>query len=143
MEKIRKWCEKNKTKVLPKSPIGNATNYFLNEYKELSAFLKNGRYEPDNGWIERMIRKFAIGRNNWIFSDTVDGANASSLLYSLALTAKLNGKDPFVVMTEIFKKLPQAQTLKDYEELTKLLLKNQGGAESSGINPSINPVNSS
>ena len=123
LEKIKKWCEKNQPKVLKDSPIGNAINYFLNEYPELSAFLENGRYEIDNGWVERVIRKFAIGRNNWMFSDSVEGAYASSVLYSLALTAKLNDKDPFKEMTEVFEKLPSAETIDDYEALANLFTK--------------------
>ncbi len=123
LEKMKSWCEEKKNKVLKTSPLGNAIHYFLNEHAELSAFLKDGRYEVDNGWIERAIRKFAIGRNNWLFCDTVDGAKASSLLYSLVITAKLNEKDPFKVMTEIFRQLPMANSIDDYEKLAKLLLK--------------------
>ena len=123
LEKIKSWCEDKKSRVLKESPLGNAINYFINEYTELAAFLEDGRYEIDNGWIERAIRKFAIGRNNWLFCDTVDGAKASSILYSLVITAKLNEKDPFKVMTEIFQQLPMAQTIDDYEKLAKLLVK--------------------
>ncbi len=119
---MKKWCGWQLEKVPPKSPTANALNYFINEYQELSAFLKNGRHEMDNGWVERQIKRFAIGRKNWLFSDTIAGANASSVLYSLTLTAKLNGKDPFKVMTEIFERLPLAKTIGDYERLTDLLL---------------------
>ena len=122
LEKIKSWCEDNKNKVIKTSPLGNAINYFINEYTEPSAFLKDGRYEIDNGWVERTIRKFAIGRNNWLFCDTVAGANASSLLYSLVITAKLNEKDPFKVMTEILYQLPAAKNIDDYESLARLLL---------------------
>ena len=122
LEKIKAWAESKRATVLKSSTLGNALNYFVNEYPELSAFLKDGRYEIDNGWIERAIRKFAIGRNNWLFSDTVPGAKASSLLYSLVITAKLNGKDPFVAMTEIFRRLPEAKSIDDYEKLAKLLV---------------------
>ena len=122
LEGLKQWCEKKVSKVLPKSPIGNAIHYFLNEYEELSGFLRNGRYEADNGFIERVIKNFAIGRKNWMFSDTVKGAESSSILYSLVLTAKLNEKDPFKVMTEVFKRLPYANTIEDYEELTQMLL---------------------
>ena len=122
LESMKQWCESNISKVPKSSPIGNALNYFFAEYTELSAFLANGRYEVDNGWVERAIRKFGIGRNNWMFCDTVAGAHASSMLYSLAITAKLNGKDPFLVMTEIFRDLPKAETAEDYERLTALLL---------------------
>jgi hypothetical protein len=122
LEKIKVWCEEKQSKVLKTSPLGNAINYFLNEYTELAGFLKDGRLEIDNNWMERAIRKFAIGRNNWIFCDTVAGANASSLLYSLVITAKLNNKDPFKVMCEIFREIPKATKLEDYERLAKLLL---------------------
>jgi len=122
LEAMKEWAV-SKIPLVPKtSPIGNALHYFVNEYTELTAFLANGRYEIDNGWLERMFKKFAIGRKNWLFCDSVEGAHASSLLYSLTITAKLNGKDPFKVMTEIFERLPQASTLEDYEELTALLL---------------------
>jgi len=123
LETIKKWCKKHRSKVPKDSPIGNAIHYFINEYDELSGFLKDGRYEIDNGWVERVIRKFAIGRNNWMFCDSVEGAHASSILYSLTLTAKLNGKDPYVVMTEVFEKLPLAENIDDYEALAKIFLK--------------------
>jgi transposase len=119
---MREWMEDKLRRVPKTSPVGNAMNYFINEYTELTAFLANGRYEVDNGWLERSIRKFAIGRNGWLFCDTVDGAHTSALLYSLSVTAKQNGKDPFTVMTEILSKLPDASTADDYEQLTGLLL---------------------
>lgn len=122
LEEMRKWAQDKLLRVPKSSPAGNAMNYFVTEYEELSAFLADGRYEIDNGWIERVIRKFAIGRNNWLFSDTVEGADASALLYSLALTAKLNGKNPFEALTEIFTQLPNASRADDYERLTGLLL---------------------
>jgi len=122
LQAIKEWCESQLPKVPKSSPIGNALNYFITEYPELTAFLKDGRYEIDNGWLERTIRKFAIGRNNWLFCDTVEGAHASGMLYSLAITAKLNGKNPFKVLTEIFARLPLATGIEDYEELTELLL---------------------
>jgi len=122
LEAIKQWAEAHVVKVPKSSPLGNALNYYITEYPELSAFLTDGRYEMDNGWLERTIRKFAIGRNNWLFCDTTEGAHTSGLLYSLAITAKLNGKDPFKVMTEIFVHLPDAKTGEDYERLTELLL---------------------
>ncbi|MCB9026147.1 MAG: IS66 family transposase [Bdellovibrionaceae bacterium] len=122
MEAIKQWCEWKFKEVLPSSTIGNALSYFINEYDVLRGFLKDGRYEIDNGWVERVIKRFAIGRKNWLFYNTVEGAKSSSVLYSLVLTAKLNGKDPFKVMAEIFKKLTDAETIDDYEILAELLL---------------------
>ena len=122
LAEIKKWCGWQLEKVLPSSPIANALKYFINEYTELTAFLADGRYEIDNGWVERVIKRFAVGRRNWLFCDTVGGAKASSILYSLALTAKLNEKNPYLVMVEILKALPLAKTIDDYERLADLLL---------------------
>lgn len=122
LEAVREWAQTNVIKVPKSSPIGIALKYYLDEYSKLSAFLVDGRYEMDNGWLERVIRKFAIGRNNWLFCDTVDGAHASSLLYSLAITAKLNGKDPFKSLTDVFTHLSEANTADDYEKIVGLLL---------------------
>jgi transposase len=122
LQTMKEWMEQKLKLVPSSSPIGNALSYFINEYPELTAFLEDGRYEIDNGWLERTIRKFAIGRNNWMFCDTVDGAHASGLLYSLVITAKLNAKDPFQVMTQIFSRIPDASTADHYAELAKLLL---------------------
>jgi transposase len=123
MGKLHKWCLSHFPKVLPSGPLGIAMKYYLDEYEKLSAFLKDGRFEIDNGWIERAIRKFAIGRNNWMFSDTVDGCQASSLFYSLIITAKLNGKNPYEVMVEILKQINHAESIDDFERLARLLVK--------------------
>lgn len=123
MEKLKKWCSDHRPKVLPGGPLGIAINYYLNEYEHLVAALSDGRYEIDNGWIERAIRKFAIGRNNWLFCDSVDGAKASSLFYSLIVTAKLNDRNPYDVIAEILKGLNAADGIDDYERLAKLLVK--------------------
>jgi len=122
LEEMKKWCEWQLKKVPASSPTANALNYFINEYTELTAFLEDGRHEIDNGWVERQIKRFAVGRKNWMFSDTVEGAKASSVLYSLALTAKLNGKDPFEVMTSILRELPTATTVDDYERFARMIL---------------------
>ena len=76
----------------------------------------------DNGFVERMIRQFAIGRNGWLFSDTPDGANASAMFYSFVVTAKANGINPFVALNRIFEAVPTAKTLEDFERLAAILL---------------------
>ena len=121
-EEMRTWVAKTKIKVPAKSKIGKAFSYFESEYEYLIGYLKDGRLEPDNGFTERSIRKFAIGRNNWMFSDTEDGANASALLYSLVVTAKTNGVNPYKALVKIFTELPKAQTIEEYERLAELIL---------------------
>ena len=71
----------------------------------------------DNNGVERAIRPFVTGRKNWLFSDTVQGAKASANLYSLIETAKANGIEPYRYLTQVFKELPAAQSLEDFEAL--------------------------
>ena len=71
----------------------------------------------DNNLCENAIRPFALGRKNWMFSDTPAGAEASARLYSLVETAKANGLEPYAYLRRVFTDLPQATTLEDIEAL--------------------------
>jgi len=122
LEKIKNMADDHLGKIPDKSKLGQAFRYYLNEYTYLTRYLNDGRMEPDNGFTERAIRKFAIGRNNWLFSDTPDGAEASSLLYSLVVSAKLNGVNPYKALTKILTETPLAQSYEDFERLADLIL---------------------
>ena len=65
-------------------------------------FLQDGNVPPDNNRAENAIRPFAIGRKNWLFSNTANGAKASAVLYSIAATAQANGVDTEQYLTELF-----------------------------------------
>lgn len=121
-EEMKSWAEDLLAKVPQKSKVGNAFSYFINEYEYLTGYLKDGRLNPDNGFTERVIRKFAIGRNNWMFSDSEGGAGASALLYSLVITAKINGVNPYRALTKILTDIPMANSCEDYERLAEIIL---------------------
>ncbi len=121
-EAMKVWAEEHHKKVPKTSKIGEAFTYFLNEYEYLTGYLKDGRLEPDNGFTERMIRKFAIGRNNWMFSDTALGAEASAILYSLVITAKVNGVNPYRALVKLFTELPKTKTIEEFERLAEIIL---------------------
>jgi transposase len=119
---MKRWAEQNAANVPPSSKLGNAFGYFIREYEYLKGYLYDGKLEMDNGFAERAIRKFGIGRNNWMFSDTEGGAAASAILYSFVITAKINGVNPLAALTRMFELLPTARTIDDYEMLADLLL---------------------
>lgn len=121
-EKFKKWAESNQNKVPPKSKIGKAFGYFKSEYKYLIGYLKDGRLEMDNGFAERAIRKFAIGRNNWMFADTEAGANASAMFYSLLVTAKVNDVNIYEAMKYLFTEIPKATTVEQIEKLADIIM---------------------
>ena len=121
-DEMRAWAEKKRSKVPKLSKIGGAFKYLLGEYEFLTNYLLDGRLEIDNGFTERAIRKFAIGRNNWLFSDQEAGAHASALLYSLVVTAKVNGVNPYRSLVQLFTELPLAKTDDDFARLADLIL---------------------
>ena len=122
-DEFKSWIDQQKMKVPGKSKIGGAVRYINRHYEHLVAYLKDGRLNIDNGFTERTIRKFAIGRNNWMFSDGEFGANASAIMYSLVVTAKVNGVNPYKALVKLFEELPKAKTIDDYERLADLILK--------------------
>jgi transposase len=121
-EKFKTWADGNQSKVPPKSKIGKAFAYFKSEYKYLLGYLQDGRLEMDNGFAERAIRKFAIGRNNWMFADTEAGANASAMFYSLLVTAKINNVNIYEAMRYLFTEIPKATTLEQFESLADIIM---------------------
>jgi transposase len=104
--------------VLPSSLLGKAVNYTLNNWDCLNVFTKKAEIPLDNNAAENAIRPFVIGRKNWLFCDTVAGAEASARLYSLIETAKAKQLNPNEYLKTLFEQLPQANS----EEKLKALL---------------------
>lgn len=103
--------------VVPGSLLGKALHYLSTQWIKLSRFVTDGSYPIDNNPCENAIRPFVVGRRNWLFADTVGGANASANLYSLLQTCKVNGVDPHQYLAALFTALPLANTADDYEAL--------------------------
>jgi transposase len=111
--------------VPPKTFMGKALQYLDNQWPWLIAYLEDGVYPIDNNPVENAIRPFAIGRKNWMFSASVDGAKASANLYSLIETAKANGLEPYAYLKHVFTELPKAG---NYEDVDRLLPENVNGS---------------
>ena len=90
--------------------LAEAVTYARNQRGPLSAFLIDGRIEISNNRLENKIRPFAVGRKNWLFSDTVGGAKASAVAYSIVETARVNGLNPFQYLLYLFTELPTVLT---------------------------------
>lgn len=122
-KEFKEWIDDKIKTTPPKSMAGKALSYSSNEWEFLMNCFSTGECEIDNNYIEAHIRPFTIGRKNWMFSATENGARASANLYSLIETAKANGKNPFEYLTEVFKKLPMAQTEQDFLDLLPIKVK--------------------
>jgi transposase len=114
------WCKKSAEIVLPKSLLGSAITYSLNQERYLRSYLLDGRLEMSNNRAERAIKPFVIGRKNWLFSNTPRGAESSAIIYSLVETAKLNDLNPVTYLQFILEQLPNIDIC-SIEELDKLL----------------------
>ena len=94
------WLES--LQVSGKSKLAEAVRYALNEKPNLCTFLEDGNVPIDNNRAENAIRPFAVGRKNWLFSNTANGAKCSAALYSIVATAQTNGLDAERFLTELF-----------------------------------------
>jgi transposase len=117
LEQFRAWLEKRSPQVPPGSTLGKAIRYTLGQWERLVVYLRDGRLRPDNNLAENAIRPFVLGRKNWLFAATPDGAHASAALYSIIETAKANGLEPYWYLRYLFERLPKAKTADEYKAL--------------------------
>ncbi len=117
IERIKAWLDRHVLRVAPKSLLGKAIGYALNQWPTLIVFLSHGEVEIDNNQAENAIRPFVVGRKNWLFAGCPEGAQTSALLYSLIETAKVNGLEPRAYLNHLFEQLPLARTPQAIEAL--------------------------
>ena len=103
----------NTRAVAPKSKLGMAITYLLNQWVYLNNFLLDGRIEISNNRAERSIKPFVISRKNFLFANTPKGAKGSAVIFSLIETAKENGLDPYRYLVYVLTKAPKLSTQTD------------------------------
>jgi transposase len=106
LDEFHDWLTESNQKALPKSALGKAIKYCLNQWDHLIVFLLDGNVEISNNRAERALKSFVIGRKNFLFAKSPAGAGASAVCYSIIETAKANGLSPFHYLTHLFNKLP-------------------------------------
>jgi transposase len=122
---LKKWADENRHKAPKDSLTGKAFTYLCNQWPKLIGYCENGHLHMSNILAENAIRPFAIGRKNWLFADTPQGAKASALYYSLIETTKANGVDPYDYLSKMLKQLPYASTVEEFEALLPWNMKSQ------------------
>ncbi|WP_408242674.1 MULTISPECIES: IS66 family transposase [Paraburkholderia] len=105
------------TPVLPESLLGKAISYTRNQWQYLSRYVIDGRAPVDNNILERDIRPFATARHSWLFSDTVAGAKASAMVYSLVLTCRACNVEPYSYLHHVLTEMPQRASDADISDL--------------------------
>jgi transposase len=117
LDDLHSWLEKSLPEVPPHTITGKALVYLHNQWEKLIRYLDDGRLPIDNNATEQAIKPFVIGQKNWLFADTVKGAEASANLYSLIETAKANGLEPYHYLRYVFTELPKADSLEQVDIL--------------------------
>jgi transposase len=97
---------KTKRRYLPRSLMGKAIDYALNQWSALLVFLDDGRLEIDNNLIENAIRPTAVGKKNWLFIGEAQAGDRSAILYTVIECCRRRGIDPFAYLRDVFTRLP-------------------------------------
>lgn len=96
--------------ALPKSLLGEAIHYSLSQRCYLENIYLDGRLELSNNAAERAVKPFVQGRKQWLFCNTPNGAESSSIYYSIIETAKENHLNPFQYLKFLLEMLPSKTT---------------------------------
>ena len=106
LDALLSWANEMQAKTAPKSALGKALYYLLEQWPYLTRYLEDGRLELSNNRAERSIKPFVMGRKNWLFANTPAGAQSSAVIYSLIETAKENKLDPYKYLLWVLQSAP-------------------------------------
>lgn len=109
MALFKEWCLEQVREDRPESPIRKAAEYAIGQWDGFNAYLSDGRVEISNIRVENLIRPVAIGRKNYMFKGSEAAAQRGAIIYSVAATAHLHGKNPREYVKELLEKLPAAK----------------------------------
>ena len=96
LERIKLWLDHagSSGTVLPRSPMGQAITYALNQWPALCIYISDGRLSIDNNAAERSLRRVAVGRKNWLWAGTDEAAMGHAVLWSLIASAHSQPPSP-------------------------------------------------
>lgn len=107
MEAYFVWVHEQDPATILSQKTRDGLNYSINQEKYLRVFLEDGNIPIDNSATERAIRPFTIGRANWHIIDTIHGAEASAVIYSLVETAKANHLKIYEYLKHLLSEIPK------------------------------------
>jgi hypothetical protein len=120
LQEMKAWLDVHVNSLLPQSAIGRAVRYMLKQWPKLGNYVLDGRLEIDNNLVENAIRPVALGRKNYLFAGSHDGAQQAAAIYTLVANAKLQHIDPFIYLRDILKRIADFP----YNNINQLLPKN-------------------
>jgi len=117
LEALRHFLDEQKKEALPKSPWGQAVNYALNQWEDLSLFTKLGCLAIDNNVAERSLRGIALGRKNWLFVGSPHGGQTAAILFSVLASCKRHEVEPWAYLRDVLQRLALPATPEELRQL--------------------------
>jgi transposase len=111
LSQMEEWMKQQLTQTLPKSAIGKAISYTLTLWPRLIRYIDHGEAEIDNNIVENDIRPVALGRKNYLFAGSHEGARRIAMAYSFLGTCKLNNVEPFSWLKDVLTRIPDHSIL--------------------------------
>ena len=105
LSSLCQWLKGEQSKVLPKSPMGEAIRYALNQWPALARYADYGFLAIDNNVAERGLRPIALGRNNWLFVGSETGGHTAAVLFTMTSTCHRHRVDPLVYLRDALTRL--------------------------------------
>lgn len=102
---MKSWLDQQAGNVLPKSPMGEAINYALNNWTALCRYAEDGNLAIDNNAVERMLKLIALGRKNWLFAGSERGGKTAAVLFTLISSAKRHNLDTWSYLRDVIVRL--------------------------------------
>ena len=109
------------TLFLPDGKMKQAVIYANKQKPYLCTFLEHGEIEISNNQVENALRPLVVGRKNWLFSDTPEGAESSAVAYSIIETAKANGLNIESYLLHLLSVLPERFSRDPHDDIHDLL----------------------
>jgi hypothetical protein len=106
VERFFSWCDAERDSVLDDTPVSKGIRYAINQRAGLCRFLKDGRLPLHNNMSELQLRRQAVGRKNWLFIGSEDGALANTTFVSLLASCRLHDIEPWSYLRDVFCLLP-------------------------------------
>jgi transposase len=106
LERFHDWLDQQRLEVLPKSPMGEAIGYALNNWTALKRYTEAGFLDIDNNAAEREMKRIAIGRKNWLFIGSPQGGQTAAVLFSFTSTCQRLGIEPWAYLQDVLTRLP-------------------------------------
>jgi hypothetical protein len=102
---LERWMRAARAKMSRHADVGRAMDYMLKRWDTFSRFLEDGRICLTNNTAERALRGIALGRKAWLFAGSDRGGERAAAMYSLIVTAKLNGVDPRAWLADVLRRI--------------------------------------